>query len=309
MKKNKRRKWYVLFRVLGVCIVVLTILGGTVFLKVTTTAKHIHEPVNRIMSTKRIIPVSTKDKEPISLLLLGVDERRGDKGRSDTMIVITINPSTNSTKMVSIPRDTYAQIEGKGLSDKMNHAFAFGGVMMSMSTVEQYLDIPIDYVIQINMESFKNIIDLVDGILINNPTHFTSLGSSFPEGEIYLSGNEALKYIRMRYEDPLGDFGRQDRQKIVAQAMLRKAASIDSLLNYQQIFKAVENNVRTNMEFRDMVEIQKHYKEAFREMEQLFFTKGHGKEMNGIWYYISDPDELIEIQNTFKTHLNLTPVL
>ena len=90
----------------------------------------------------------------------------------------------------------------------------------------------------------------------------------------------------MRYKDPLGDFGRQDRQKVVAQAILLKGASINSILNYQQIFTSVENNVRTNMEFGDMIEIQKHYKKALGEIEQLFFKKGHGQEIKDIWYYM-----------------------
>ena len=254
---HKKRDWF--FRILGAFILIIAIMGVSAYFKVTNTVKEIHEPINRVMSAMRDIPVSVKEQEPISLLFLGVDERIGDKGRSDTIIVVTVNPTTKSTKMISIPRDTYTEIEGKGISDKINHAYAFGGIEMSLNTVEHFLDIPIDYVVQINMDSFKDIINAVDGITINNPTDFNSLGTSFSKGEITLTGDEALKYIRMRYEAPLGDFGRQDRQKLVAQAMLRKGASINSLLNYQQIFKTVENNVRTNMEFNDMMEIQKNY--------------------------------------------------
>ncbi|PIC68030.1 LytR family transcriptional regulator [Sporosarcina sp. P16a] len=305
MKKTTHNKRNGLFRFLGVFILIIAILAASAYFKVTNTVKQIHEPIHRVMSIKRKIPVSIKEQEPISLLFLGVDERKGDKGRSDTIIVVTINPTTNTTKMISIPRDTYTEIQGKKVWDKINHAYAFGGIDMSLRTVEHFLDIPIDYVVQINMESFKDIIDAVDGITINNPTVFTSLGSSFSKGTISLTGDQALNYIRMRYEDPHGDFGRQDRQKLVAQAMLRKGASVNSLLNYQQIFKTVENNVRTNMEFNEMMEIQKHYTDALGEIEQLFFKKGHGKEMKKTWYYIPDHDELKELQNEFKMHLNL----
>ena len=124
------------------------------------------------MSEKREDPVVFKDAEPFSMLVLGVDEREGDKGRSDTMIVMTVNPETKSTKMVSIPRDTYTEIVGQGFNDKINHAYAFGGIEMSMDTVENLLDIPIDYVVQVNMDSFKDIVDAVGGISINNTLDF-----------------------------------------------------------------------------------------------------------------------------------------
>lgn len=305
MQNPTRRKRTWLLKILAVFTLLVTIAGSDAYFKVTTAMQQIHEPINRVMSVMRNVPVSIEEQEPVSFLFLGVDERTGDKGRSDTIIVVTINPTENSTKMISIPRDTYTAIIGRGTTDKINHAYAFGGIDMSLSTVEHFLDIPIDYVVQVNMESFKDIIDAVGGIRITNPTNFMSAGSSFPEGELSLSGDEALKYIRMRYEDPLGDFGRQNRQKAVAQAMLHKGASINSLLNYQQIFKTVEANVRTNMEFNDMVEIQKHYKKALGDTEQLFFEKGHGKVMHDIWYYMPDADELTTIQNQFKTHLNL----
>lgn len=305
MKKKTRRKTGWIFKILGVFVLIISILGLSAYFKVTNTVKQIHEPINRVMSVKREVPVSIKEKQPVSLLLLGVDERKGDKGRSDTIIVVTINPTTNSTKMISIPRDTYTEIQGKGISDKINHAYAFGGIDMSTSTVEKFLDIPIDYVVQINMESFKDIIDAIDGITINNVTDFISLGSSFPKGEISLNGDEALSYIRMRYEDPLGDFGRQNRQKLVVQAILRKSASINGVLNYHQIFKTIEDNVRTNMQFKDMTEIQKNYKEAFKEIDQLYFKKGHGQDMKDVWYYMPDKDELKELQNELKTHLSL----
>lgn len=207
--------------------------------------------------------------------------------------------------MLSIPRDTYTEIVGKGFSDKINHAYAFGGIDMSLRTVEQLLNIPIDYTVQVNMDSFKEIVDAVGGITIENPLEFKSSGSTFKKGQISLSGEEALTYIRMRYEDPRGDFGRQDRQKLVVQAILREGASLNSLLNYQSIFNAVGKNVRTNMDFDEIMDVQKNYKKAVGTIDQLFFEQGTGKTMNGIWYYIADVEELEAIQNALRTHLAL----
>ncbi|MFP3489657.1 LCP family protein, partial [Staphylococcus sp. SIMBA_130] len=90
----------------------------------------------------------------ISILLMGVDERENDQGRSDTMIMITVNPNDNSMMMFNIPRDTRTEIIGRGTVEKMNHAYAYGGVEMAMDTVENFLDVPIDYYFKVNMEAF-----------------------------------------------------------------------------------------------------------------------------------------------------------
>src|SRR5690606_29205840 len=107
-----------------------------------------------------------------------------------------------SMKMVSIPRDTRTEIIGKGFQDKINHAYAFGGPEMAIDTVENFLDIPIDYFVQVNMESFKDIVDAVGGVTVNNSFSFNAGGYTFNEGQISLNGAEALAYSRMRYEDP-----------------------------------------------------------------------------------------------------------
>lgn len=89
------------------------------------------------------------------------------------MIVLTVNPNDKSMQMVSIPRDTRTEIIGKGFDDKINHAYAFGGPEMSIATVENFLDIPIDYFVQVNMESFKDIVDAVGGVTVNNKLEFS----------------------------------------------------------------------------------------------------------------------------------------
>ena len=75
--------------------------------------------------------------------------------------------------MVSIPRDTYTDIVGHGTQDKLNHAFAFGGIQMSLESVEHLLDMPIDYVVEVNMEGFHDIVDAVGGITVKNTLDFT----------------------------------------------------------------------------------------------------------------------------------------
>lgn len=311
VKKRKKKKSKVLKWVIGI-IGVFLLLGGVfafyVFKQVTDTAKEIHEPIaDRPVSEKREEGkhVEVEKGQPFSVLVLGVDEREGDAGRSDTMIVMTVNPNTNSSKMVSIPRDTYTEIVGRGIQDKINHSYAFGGVKMAMDTTENLLDIPIDYVVQVNMESFKDIVDAVGGITVNNTLNFTEAGFTYPEGKISLTGEEALAYVRMRKQDPNGDFGRQDRQKQVIQGVIREGMSVNSVLKLNAILDSVGENVRTNMAYNEMVDVQSNYRSAAGQIDQLYFERGTGDTINGIWYYIMNEEELASVKNELKTHLEL----
>ncbi len=301
--KTKKKKWPWVLGILGVIVIGLAVYLFTVYNSFTNTLDEIHEPIDREVSDKRATDqkVVLKDQDPFSVLLLGVDEREDDRGRSDTMVVMTINPTDKSTKMVSIPRDTYTEIVGRGTTDKINHAYAFGGIEMSMATVENLLDIPIDYVLQVNMEGFQEIVDAVGGVEVNNTLAF----DNYPKGTIQLDGQEALGYVRMRKQDPEGDFGRQNRQKQVIQGIMKKGASVNSLVNYKEIFTALGNNVRTNMTFDEMKDVQSNYRDAIGKVDQMIIEDGRGETINGIWYYMMDDAELAEIQSTLKAHLNM----
>jgi len=304
--KKKKKKWPWIVGILGVLILIGGVYLLSVYMSFTSTLKEIHSPIEREVSDMRVDEVKLEKKQPFSVLMLGVDEREGDAGRSDTIIVMTVNPNDKSTKMVSIPRDTYTEIVGKGSMDKINHAYAFGGIEMSMETVENLLDIPIDYVVQVNMEGFEDIVDAVGGVNVNNTLDFSVDQHNYPKGNITLNGEEALDYVRMRYEDPNGDFGRQDRQKQVIQAVMSEGASVKSLVNYRSIFNALGANVQTNMTFDEMMDVQKNYRDVVGTVDQLYFEKGTGgKKDNGVWYYDMNQTELAEKQTLLKEHLQL----
>lgn len=281
------------------------VFAGTLYNDVSTTIQTIQEPEIRKVSELRTTEVELEKKEPFSLLLLGVDERDNDKGRSDTIIVLTVNPSNDSTKMVSIPRDTYTEIIGKDKLDKINHAYAFGGIDMALNTVENLLDIPIDYILQVNMESFLEIVNILGGVTIENTNAFEANGNTFAKGPIHLNGEQALDYVRMRKDDPLGDFGRQARQKQVLQAILKEGASINNLWKYKDFLSSIQQHIRTNMTFEQMINIQKGYKNTITKIEPLVFQQGEGQRIDGIWYYIVDKEELNNITEELRGHLEL----
>lgn len=288
------------------CLLIgVVVYASSIYNDVSTTIQTIHEPEIRKVSELRTTEVELVKKEPFSLLLLGVDEREGDKGRSDTMIVLTVNPTTNSTKMISIPRDTYTEIIGKDKLDKINHAYAFGGIEMSLDTIENLLNIPVDYILQVNMESFLEIVDIIGGVNVDNPIAFQEGGYTFNEGIIHLDGEQALSYVRMRKDDPQGDFGRQSRQKQVLQAILKEGATVNNLWKYKEFLASIQENIRTNMTFEQMIDIQKGYKNALNQIETLSFEKGEGTRIDGIWYYVMDEQELNNVTLQLKKHLEI----
>ncbi|GIN85835.1 LytR family transcriptional regulator [Heyndrickxia sporothermodurans] len=309
-KKTKKKKW--LAALLTVLVVVL-LSGGTYVYSVwhsfDSAVKNIHKPVKRTQPVKRTEQVTVKNGDPFSILLLGVDERKNDKGRSDTMIVMTVNPHMKSINMLSIPRDTRTEIVGHNTVDKINHAYAFGDVEMSMDTVEKFLNIPIDYYVKVNMKGFEELVDAVGGVTVKNDLAFTAGGVNFPTGELTLDGSKALKFSRMRHDDPEGDFGRQKRQREIIESILDEGASISSLWNYDDIFDALSKNVKTNFTFDEMKGIQSQYKDIRKNIKELKI-EGDGQMIanqagKNIWYYIVSDQERQKVSDQLRAHLEL----
>jgi LCP family protein required for cell wall assembly len=302
---KKKRKW-VRILILSFILLFLAVsaYAFTVYNSLKGAVETMHQPLDRKKSDKRVEDVSLKSSQPFTVLLLGVDKRKNDRGRSDSIIVLAVNPKKESVEMVSIPRDTRTDIVGKGKQDKINHAYAFGGVDMSINTIEKFLDIPIDYYIQINMEGFKDIVDAVGGVNVQNTLDFTYEGQHFPIGNLDLNGEKALKYSRMRYDDPRGDFGRETRQRQIIQGVLKEGASLKSLANYGDIFQALGENVKTSLTFDEMVKIQSNYRNAGKNIEQEQ-VKGSGTKIEGIYYYIVPQEEKNRIHGLLKEHLGL----
>ncbi|MDQ0216223.1 LCP family protein required for cell wall assembly [Oikeobacillus pervagus] len=305
-KRRKRQRFFTMITTFFIILLIFT-AGYSLFVyrSFQKTLDTVHEPLeDREISEKRTSQPVLEKKHPFSVLLLGVDERKNDKGRSDTIIVLAVNPDRNSVEMISIPRDTKTEMVGKGKEDKINHAYAFGGINMALQSVENLLDIPIDYYIKVNMEGFQDIVDAVGGIQVDNQLDFVYEGTHFKKGSLTLNGQDALKYSRMRKLDPRGDFGRQERQRKVIQGVIKKGASLSSLWKYQEIFYALGENVRTNLTFNEMKDIQKRYKDAAHNITQIE-VKGTSQKMNGIYYFIVADDEKKRIRKLLRTQLDL----
>ncbi|SEP90168.1 transcriptional attenuator, LytR family [Virgibacillus subterraneus] len=302
--EKKKRKWP--YWVGGVIVALLLIVGTYLFYiydKVGDTVDVMHEPLARDENPDRQKELNSlfNKNNSINILLLGVDERENDKGRSDTMILMSLNPQINSMKMLSIPRDTYVDIPNRGM-DKINHAYAFGGVGLSLQTVEKNFDVPIHFYVKVNMEGFKQGIDALGGVTITNDRAFSQGGVDFPAGEINLNGEEALKYIRMRKGDPRGDIGRNERQRSVIKAAIGEAASFSSITKITDILGILGGNVKTDLNMDQMQTLFSDYRQTRNNIDTMEIS-GSGQMIENIWYYIVPDEEMNRVQTEIQEHM------
>jgi cell envelope-related function transcriptional attenuator common domain len=263
------------------------------------------------------------NKKPVSILLLGVDttdngvrDTESDyRGNSDTMIVVTVNPKTNKTTMMSVPRDTMAQI-WKGVGNntkkiqKINSAYNIGDEESAVVTTEKLLNIPIDYYVKVDFNSLKQIVNAVGGVDVDVPFSFSygdtgEKESHFKKGKMHLNGKQALDYSRMRYEDPKGDYGRQTRQRQIITAIIKSAASANTFTHYQKVLDSISSSMTTNLSFGDMQSMFLNYRGAAKDIGSDH-VQGYGSMIDGSSYEIASTKELQRASNKLRKQLGLS---
>jgi len=297
-------------------IIVFSVVGYGFWLyqKAEQSLQSMHEEITRTQPPKRVSLPPKKEKQetypPISILLLGVDARPYDRERSDTIILLTLNPQLPSMKMLSIQRDIRTDIIGKSIVDKINHAYAYGGSSMAVETVEHFLDVPVDYFITVDMNVFAEIIDILGGVTVNNPMRWVDEGY-YQKGYVYEkgmidldTGAKALGFVRMRHLDPRGDFGRNERQRILLEAMIKKASQITSVTKIDDILEKLSTHVKTNLTMNDIKRIIAHYGNKRHHIEQLEF-KATGTMIRGISYQLISNEERVRISSILKNHSSI----
>lgn len=256
--------------------------------------------------------LNVKKAQPFTVLILGVDNgvegRLTDGGRSDTMILATVNPKQGRTSLLSIPRDSYTEIVGHGTQDKINHAYAFGGAKMSVETVQKMLNVPIDYYVEVNMQGLKDVVNAVGGVEVVSPLTFEYDGAKFKKHKRYhLKGWEALAFTRMRKEDPRGDYGRQERQRLVIEGLVKKLKHVSSVGRINSLLDVMGKNFRTNLTVTDLLNIQKHYQPATKKF-QTWGIEGREMWLDQIFYFYMEPKELLKFSNRIRRELYMEEI-
>ncbi|WP_299515570.1 LCP family protein [uncultured Rummeliibacillus sp.] len=253
-------------------------------------------------------------KDNISILFVGIDdsearEQGSDHSRSDALMLATLNNKDKSVKLLSIPRDSYVYIPYVGHEDKITHAHAYGGTEATIDTVENLLNVPVDYYYRLNFDAFIEIVDALGGIKVNVPYALHELDENdkrtvnLKPGKQLLNGREALALARTRHQD--SDIKRGERQQMILEAIIKKASSVTSLTKYDDILAAVGNNMKTNMTFDEMKSLAAYIKGGMPKVDSLSL-KGYDDMSTGVYYYKLDTNNLAEIKQTLQKHLGLT---
>ena len=203
-----------------------------------------------------------------TVMIMGVDERDDDVGRSDTLMVAAIDPKKNKASLLSIPRDTRVKIKGHSW-DKINAAYAYGGEKLTQRTVEDFLGLNIDHYVIINTKSFQKIIDAIGGIDIDVEKRMKyedpwdddgGLVIDLQPGMQHMDGKTAVTYVR--YRDEEGDIGRIKRQQKFMKACMDKLVSPAIIPHLPSIIKEVMSSIKTDLSFRQILEFAGTLKEA-----------------------------------------------
>lgn len=310
MKKKKLTKKKIIVSVTLLLVVIISVVA---FLMLNKPKKDDTKPQ---ISVAEITPenireekldlVDTSKLESFSVLLLGIDGGLGrtDVGRADSIMIATINPRTKKTTLTSIPRDAYVYIKSQGYYDKVNHAFVYGGLKGIADTLQETFEVPIDYVVGVNMDGFEKVISEFDGVELDIDETFEYEGNSFTEGEHRkLTKEEALAYAR--YRDGVdNDYGRQRRQRAILKALIKDATKTTNLFKIPKIMTSIQEDVYTNLTHKEMMTIATSYRTAINNVE-LHSLDGVTQIINGIYYEMLPNPSIEEVKQRIRNELEI----
>ena len=196
-----------------------------------------------------------------NLMIMGVDKRSGDVGRSDTLMVAMVDPGKDKLSLLSVPRDTLVSIPGHGW-DKINHAYAYGGHQLSQKTLENFLGLQISHYILVDFQGFVKLVDAIGGVDIDVEKDMqytdpydgeTGLVISLHAGRQHLDGTTAIQYVR--YRDEEGDIGRVKRQQKFMKAVFQKLSATNLLTRAPEIARTLYQSIDTDLSVTDLASL------------------------------------------------------
>lgn len=205
---------------------------------------------------------SSTTSKPFIIYISGIDTygKISSVSRSDVNIVAVVNPALEKILLVSIPRDYYVKLHNtNGYNDKLTHAGIYG-IDMSVNTIEDLLDINIDYYLRLNFSTLTKSIDLLDGVdvysdITFNPT--TNPDLTIYQGLNHMNGEEALAFARERYAYQTGDRHRGENQQAIIEAVIKKLSNPKNITKYKDILNSLDGTFETDMSYKDITNLVK----------------------------------------------------
>lgn len=232
-RRRVRRGWKIALIAFGLVLVLAVGAAGYYYAAVMAALDSVQRDPAMMPSGSRPAAVEAQpgtDAAPVNIVIMGSDSRGTDQGRSDVLMMAHISGDRKNVYLVSFPRDYWVEVPGHGEA-KINAAYAWGGAALSIQTLESITDVPMDHTLVTDFVGFTSVIDKLGGVTVDNKVASTVDGYSFPVGEVTLTGESALVYVRDRKNLPGGDLDRTERQRAVVAAVIDKLTSAGVVAN------------------------------------------------------------------------------
>lgn len=292
------KKWKILLFGIIIFLLLVIIIGIGGYLYIQNSYSYVPSRNFPSLDPIEFTEMVLGKMERVNILFFGVDERKEDRGRSDTIIFISLNLKDRKINLLSIPRDTRVLIPGVGY-DKINHAYNYGGIDLAVRTIEEFLGVTINYYAKMNFQQFEKLIDALGGIDIEveKPMYYTDrtdkLYIRLTPGKHHLNGKEALGYVRFRH-DPLGDLGRIERQQKFLRALYNQMREKISLTDLPQYINLVGSTIETNISFYEALFLVSKFYNIENQNIDMSMMPGIPENINGISYVIPDFNKIKE---------------
>ena len=216
---------------------------------------------------EELTPVSS-ESDAFYMLILGSDARDSDEeSRSDVIMLARIDPAAGTVSLISIPRDTMVTINGE--TQKINAGCAFGGAAVAVRCVSEFAGVPISHYVRVHFEELEEVVDMLGGVWVDIPEDISAGngGMSFSAGEQLLTGEQALAYVRERYNVTGGDFGRAQAQRQVVEAILRQVLDA-SPVELPSLVTQLANCISTDLSITQIIS----YAQEFLDVDLTVYS-------------------------------------
>lgn len=312
MKKNRVGK------IIAWIVIIILMIGGATAGVVYWSAHSLVNKMEKVEIDKSDVGIAEEVEEQLSqyndsvtnIALFGIDAGEDGVGRSDSIMIATIDSKNKKLKLTSIMRDSYVNIEGRGL-DKLNHAYAFGKDALAIKTLNQNFDLNIEDFAAVNFSTLPKIIDKIGGIELDidseelqyingyisniNSINKTNISSISSTGLQHVNGTQAMAYCRIRYTSG-GDYKRTERHREVLSKIFEKITSL-SPAKYPSLLNELLPMVKTSLSVNEILDLGNEVlKIGNLNLEQERFPLDgycQGKMINGVYYLTFDKETTV----------------
>lgn len=284
---TKKRVITAFVSIISVLLISALVAAGVFYYQISS---RLNEGGNVKKELSNVLESSAASTDPYYILLLGTDGRPGETAyRSDTLLLLRVDPGKKHATIVSIPRDTMVEIPGHG-KQKINAAHAFGGKELAVKTISQFAGVPIAHYIEINFEGFSQLVDALGGVEVNVPERIDDKNAAdfvIEPGTQVLNGEQALAFCRSR-KFPDGDYSRMRHQRIFLSALGDKLLNKSDVTTMMASIDTMSQIIITDMSISELLDLMKTFRGFDMSTLQTYVVPSTPRTIDGVSYILTD---------------------